>query len=519
MGEKRLKFLFIQPDYPRQYVFFFPVYEPLHGLLFGAIIRDLAETRLFDRRFDTDANLARLVRDYQPDLVGVTTHTAGEIFNVKRLLGIVKRECPQAVTIVGGQHSSLLPEDLFDPTVDLVCIGPGEETFREAAELLASKGSGADFSAVPGLAVRAGDSYVITPPRLPHSGSFSWPKFDRSLLRGYKWHYLNHFEYRPVVYTITTSGCPYRCKFCSLWAVARGTYRRRQPEEIVEDIISQPQKYVHLTDDNTFHNEDHALEIYRLLKKSGVKKKILAYARTDRIAEKPELLAKWREIGLGALVVGMEACSDKYLELINKKTSLDVNIQAQKIMDRLGIESWAHFVIMPAFQKEDFDGILDFIERLGITYPIFVPMTPVAGTPMFFEAKDQGQLSVFDYGYYNLQYMVMKTTLPKREWYDHMMRLYTHTCSWRTLWRRRKSPAFHLRPALGRAIIMGRCVRKLDSFVQEQLETERTVRYEDIEPTLPPSLRRDYKPVNYYNAPTLAAANEALSAAAVAGGG
>jgi hypothetical protein len=145
-------------------------------------------------------------------------------------------------------------------------------------------------------------------------------------------------------------------------------------------------------------------------------------------------------------------------------------------------------------------------------------MTPVAGTPMFVEAKDQGQLSVFDYGYYNLQYMVMKTTLPKREWYDHMMRLYTQTCSWRTLWRRRKSPAFHLRPALGRAIIMGRCVSKLGSFVQEQLETERTVRYEDIEHTLPPSLRRDYKPVNYYNAPTLAAANEALSAAAVTGG-
>ena len=140
MGEQRLKFLFIQPDYPRQYVFFFPVYEPLHGLLFGAIIRDLAETRLFDRRFDTDENLARLARDYQPDIVGVTTHTAGEIFNVKRLLGIVKRESPRAVTMVGGQHSSLLPEDLFDPTVDLVCIGPGEETFREVVELLASKG-------------------------------------------------------------------------------------------------------------------------------------------------------------------------------------------------------------------------------------------------------------------------------------------------------------------------------------------------------------------------------------------
>jgi hypothetical protein len=115
--------------------------------------------------------------------------------------------------------------------------------------------------------------------------------------------------------------------------------------------------------------------------------------------------------------------------------------------------------------------------------------------------------------------MVMKTALPKREWYGHLMRLYTHTCSWRTVWRRRRSPAFHLRPALGRAIIMGRCVRKLATYIEEQIETERTVRYEDIEPTLPPSLRRDYKPVNYYNAPTLAAVDAALSAAPVGGGG
>jgi hypothetical protein len=110
--------------------------------------------------------------------------------------------------------------------------------------------------------------------------------------------------------------------------------------------------------------------------------------------------------------------------------------------------------------------------------------------------------------------MVMKTDLPKEEWYRHFRGLYKRTCSPRTLWRRRKSPTFNLRPALGRAFVMGRCMSKINSMMREQIELERTVRYEDIEHTLPPSLRSDYVPDKYYNAPTLAALKEAEEAAA-----
>ena len=64
---------------------------------------------------------------------------------------------------------------------------------------------------------------------------------------------------------------------------------------------------------------------------------------------------------------------------------------------------------------------------------------------------------------------------------------------------------------------MGQCMRKIETFVNEQLEMERTMRYEDLEPTLPPSLRKDYRPIHYYNAPTLAALKETEEAAAACG--
>ena len=163
MPESKLRFLFIQPEFNRHYVPFLPVYEPLHGLICAAVARHVADARIFDRRFDTDENLAKVVQDFAPDLVGITTHVAGEIPNVHRLLSVVKAERPEAVTIIGGQHATLLPEDMYHESVDLICIGPGEETFRDVVEAIVDK---TDFAAVPGLAVRRDGEYLFTDPRV-----------------------------------------------------------------------------------------------------------------------------------------------------------------------------------------------------------------------------------------------------------------------------------------------------------------------------------------------------------------
>jgi radical SAM superfamily enzyme YgiQ (UPF0313 family) len=502
MNDRKLRFLFIQPQFNRHYLPTFPVYEPLHGLLLANVAKEQLETKIFDRRFDTDRNLIRLLNDFKPDLVGLTTHTAGEVHIAIRLMQLVKSCRPSATTIVGGQHATLLPEDLFSSAVDLICIGPGEETFKEVVQALATN---KDCSAVSGLAIRSGSNYLLTAPREIRSGKFSWPIFDRSIIpRKYRRHYTFTFENRSNVYTITTTGCPHRCTFCSLWATARGTYRRREPDEIVQDILSQSQSYVHLTDDNTFDNEAHAAEICRLLKKHGVKKKIMAYARADTIINKSDLLKEWSEAGLGALVVGMEAASDKHLKQLNKHSSVSKNEEAHRILEELDIENWGHFVIMPDFQKEDFELIWDFVDRNNMTYPIFVPMTPVPGTPLFFDEKNKDNITCYDYGFYLLQYMVVKTALPKREWYKHFWNLYHQTNSAKTLMRRKRmSPSFHWRPALGRAHIFNRALRIGASHIEEQMYLEEQIRYEDIEHLLLPSMRKDYVPNKYYNAPTI----------------
>lgn len=499
--KKKLKFLFIQPNWDRRYVVAFPTYEPLHGLLFAGILRDIADSVIFDRRFDTDENLIKLVKDMKPDWVGITIHTGGEISNIKSLAKIVKENCPQALISVGGQHATLLPEDFFNENIDIIGIGPGEETIRELGETMLANG---DLSKISGIAIKKEkNNYEFTPPRIIKNGKLSWPEFDYSLInKKYKKNYGFIFENnRNNIYTATTSGCPHRCEFCSLWAAARCTFKYREASEVVRDIKLQPQTYVHLTDDNTFFNEENAMDIYRLLKKDNIKKKILAYARTDTIVNNTKLIERWKEIGLGALVVGMEAVSDSKLKAFNKKSSVDINIEAQKVLDRLGIECWAHFVITPDFIQEDFDELWEFVDKYNVTYPVYVAYTPVPGTPLFFEMKEKKKLTSFDYAYYNLQYMPVKTALPKEKWYENFWSLYLKSASNRTLLKRMiQSPQFHFIPAIGRAHIMGKkTYTQMIPNIKEQIHLEETLKYEEIEHTLLPSLRSDYNPVNYYN--------------------
>jgi radical SAM superfamily enzyme YgiQ (UPF0313 family) len=123
---KKIKALFVQPNFHKYYVPFNPDLEPLVVILLASIVDDIAEVKIFDRRFETEKTLIKTLKKFNPDIVATRTHTAGEIFTSKRILELAKTINPSTTTIIGGQHPTLLPEDLNEPYVDLICIGPGE---------------------------------------------------------------------------------------------------------------------------------------------------------------------------------------------------------------------------------------------------------------------------------------------------------------------------------------------------------------------------------------------------------
>jgi len=478
---RKPRVLIAYPNFHRYFVPFFPFYEPLVAILLGSLVKDFAEVKIFDRRYETERAWKKTVREFQPDLIAARIHTSGEIFTTRRMMTIAKEIHPQAITILGGQHPTLLPDDFCQPCFDLICIGAGEETFPEVVKAIANE---TPFENIKGLAIRTDNGFIFTEERPIKSGNFSWPKLDRSLAAKYRKHF-------PQGITITTHGCPHRCKFCSLWFTARGTYRLRDPEEIADDIASLPNKVVYIADDNTFHDYKHALEIYEALKKRGVKKYYGAYARTDTIAEHPEVFEKWKKLGLRYLVVGFEVVSEQALNELNKKTTLENNIKTINILNRLRINNYAHFIIFPHFTPKDFKELWEFIKKNNISQPYFISLTPSPGTILFKEAKENNQLSVYNYGFFNLEYMVYKTKLPKWRYYYEYIKLWILSISPFTYFKMRKH--ITLFDYLYRVAIVMRATPAFIRNVIEQLIEEKRTKYEDIESTLPPSLRKGYK--------------------------
>ncbi|UCH92142.1 MAG: cobalamin-dependent protein [Candidatus Aminicenantes bacterium] len=495
------KVLFVQPNYYKYYLRFLPHYEPLVCMLLASFIKDLATIKVVDRRFESEKYLMRTIGDFKPDIVATRTHTAGELFTALRIMQVAKQINPQILTIVGGQHATLLPEDFYAPQTDIICIGPGEEAIHEIVETYIEKG---DYRNVSGIALRVGEEYILTEPRPPKSGVISWLEVDHSYADKYRKHYYNTFLRMPVGFTLSSMGCPFRCTFCSLWVAARGTYRRRSPEEIAEDFAGQPYDFIHITDDNTFHDEKQAMQLLELLKRKNVRKEYLAYARADTIVKKRHIFEAWKEIGLAELVVGMEACSDDHLKYLNKKTTEDENARAHLILEEIGIRNYAHFIFMPDFEEADFDRTWKFIDELNICYPIFVPLTPVPGTPLFFKAKEENQLSTFDYGFYNLMYMVMKTHLPKWRFYKKFFSLYAKSGSRVTRKKRKRlSPTYNEHIVSAISNLAGKMMPKYILNITRQIYHEKRFNYQKEQHKLPVSLRQTYNPINYYNAPTI----------------
>ena len=95
------------------------------------------EVRILDMRLEEDLVFNETLRQFRPDLVGVTSMTT-DCYQAKALLHIAKGMLGDGCfTIAGGHHPTLQPESFEDPCVDALCIGDGEETFVELVKHLA----------------------------------------------------------------------------------------------------------------------------------------------------------------------------------------------------------------------------------------------------------------------------------------------------------------------------------------------------------------------------------------------
>ena len=399
----------------------FYIFEPLGLEYLASAVADSHDIKILDMRLEK--GLEKTLSGFRPDIVGITSYTVN--VNVsKGLLKAAKDWDPGVFTIIGGHHATVSPEDFNGPFIDMVVMGEGVFSFKEIVRRLEKK---EPLDGIPGTAYSKDGSIV----KIPSEQAFdldSLPFPARNFTGSYRNDYYIDWM-RPLASIRTSKGCPFRCKFCALWKLTGGKYLTRKPEKIVEELSGINEKYVFFSDDESLIDAKRMTELARMIKDAGIKKHFFLYGRSDTVARHPELLAIWKKIGLERIFIGFEFFRDEDLQYVKKRSNIENNEKAIRILQDLDIEINASFMIRPEFVKKDFSDYRAYCKKVKLNYATYSVLTPLPGTELWDEVKEE--MITRNYDFFDFLHTLLPTSLSLEEFYEEMYLLYKKGISFR----------------------------------------------------------------------------------------
>ena len=372
------------------------------------------DVKILDLRLEN--TLSRVLQEFSPDIVGITAYTV-HVNTVRGLFDTIKAWNPKVLTVVGGHHATIVPEDFATPSIDLIVMGEGVFAFRDVVERF-ERGQG--FDGIPGIAFQK-NGRLVKADYAPATDLDTFPFPERGLTAEYRKHYYSEWM-KPLASIRTSKGCPFRCSFCALWKIAGGRYLKRDPAKIVEELAGIDEEYVFFADDESLVDVQRMKTLARLIKEAGLRKKYFLYGRSDTITKNPDLLEQWRDVGLQRVFVGLEFFREQDLEFIRKGSTLDDNKRAARILQDLDIDIYASFIVRPEFTREDFAAFHQYCRDLDLTFASFAVLTPLPGTDFY--AEVESRLITRNYDLFDFVHTVLPTELPLKEFYAEYSNLY-----------------------------------------------------------------------------------------------
>jgi hopanoid C-3 methylase len=394
--------------------------EPLE-LEYVAAGLDGHEVKIFDMILEK--NLLKKLKEFQPDVVGLSCYITG-VNEAVKLCREVKRWKQGCLIIVGGVHASLVPEDFSDISIDCIVLGDGTKKMQE---VVTAYQNSLPLEKITGLAIPQPDNKVFYTPEcnyMVHPDELPFPRRDLVSHLRHRYYYLFH---QPVTLMKTTWGCWFKCNFCFNWKVTGGTPYARTPESIIKELETIDTREVYIVDDIFLINAKRLLKIAALIREKKIDKKYLVYSRADFICENEDVVKEWSSIGLSAVIIGLEASTDPELDSMNKNCTVDHNRKAVEILRKYGVDTYGSLIPGADYQTEHWNRLQKFIDKIGLYYINISPLTPMPGTDIWDNYKNEVTVSTRAHALWDLSHSVLKTALPRKEYYRKLLGIYRNT--------------------------------------------------------------------------------------------
>lgn len=418
-----MRVLLVRPPVPRQTIGLkhLMACEPLELEYVGAGLAPDHDVQVLDLLLER--GVEQRLREFRPDIVGTSCYITG-VGEVKRICRATKAWNPEVRTVVGGVHASLVPEDFADPAVDVIVQGDGTTVMPQLLRLLDAGRSPLELPmvAVPdeagGLRLSPRGPYIPDPDTLP---------FPRRELTAHLRHRYFYIYHSPLALLKTTWGCWYDCNFCFNWRVTGGPAYARSPESIVAELEGIAEPEVYIVDDIFLINRRRLARLGELVRERGIRKRYLCFSRADFIAHNEDVIAEWAELGLSAVLIGLEAATDAELQAMEKRSTVELNREAVAVLRRNGVDPYGSLIPQPDYLPQDWERLARFIDETGLYYLNISPLTPLPGTTIWSEYRDRITVRRDAHALWDLSHAVLPTRMPLKAYYRALLRVYGRT--------------------------------------------------------------------------------------------
>jgi len=360
-----------------------------------------------ENEFDFDvwrSLLANKVREFQPDVIGLScmfNMGHGEFKNVAVFL---KDEFPETPLIAGGVHPSLTAECILKdvPQVDFIVLHEAENSLLTFLEVANGRKEAGELTSI--ALESDGEILTIDSRNTPQTLAYSPDYKDLPISRYSRVGRIGAYTFlRPknaIAATVLSGrGCRAACSFCSVPSVNGRGVRTRDHISVVDELERLRDSYgvahVMWLDDDLFYDNDRAIAMFGEMARRNLgitwdaSNGIIAAALTD------ELLQACVDSGCIGFNIGIESGNSEILRHMRKPGTIDKFLKAAALLNKYPRIFTKGFLII-GYPDETLGAMLDTI-NLSLQmecdwYPSQI-LTPMPGTPVHQYMLDQEQLA------------------------------------------------------------------------------------------------------------------------------
>jgi len=336
----------------------------------------------------------RKVKQIQPDVYAISFTTPRRDLSFETI-SKVKALNPKILTVAGGAHPTIDPQDVLANSPIEVCIlGEGEET---TTDLLRKFQDHESVREIVGTVNKERSNGVR--PLLTNIDFF--PAWDLIDFENYD---IAVSRKKRMAYLLPIRGCPNYCTYCSnpVWKLEKPWIRQRSPKNIAEEInylYRRGIREIYLRSDTFNVDIKWCLEVCCEIEKLHLKGLVFqCNLRADKLND--ELAQRLHDIRVWLVHIGLESANDRVLKGIGKNVTQAENMRTLELLKKHQIKVYGFLMLYNAWETkgkleyetpEEVNNTLEFAKTCLrdnlIEYISWSITNPIIGSKLYSIAK------------------------------------------------------------------------------------------------------------------------------------